>query len=70
MGFRALRTWVVVQNYGPFLGTLNIRFRIIIRTQRGTIILTTTHPHGLGEVPVRRTKTLVYLGFNAGSRVE
>ena len=31
------------QNYGRFLGTLNIRCRIIIRIQRGTIILTTTH---------------------------
>ena len=31
------------QNYGPFLGTLNIRGRIIIGTQKGTIILTTTH---------------------------
>ena len=31
------------QNYGPFLGTLNIRGRIIIETQKGTIILTTTH---------------------------
>ena len=31
------------QNYGPFLGTLNIRCRIILRTQNGTIILTTTH---------------------------
>ena len=30
-------------NYGPFLGTLNIRCRIIIGTQKGTIILTTTH---------------------------
>ena len=30
------------QNYGPFLGTLNIRYRIIIRTQKGTLILTTT----------------------------
>ena len=29
------------QNYGPFLGTLNIRCRIIIGTQKGTIILTT-----------------------------
>ena len=27
------------QNYGPFLGTLNIRCRIIVRT----LILTTTH---------------------------
>ena len=31
------------QNYGPFLGTLNIRGRIIIGTQQGTIILTTNH---------------------------
>ena len=30
------------QNHGPFLGTLNIRCRIILRTQKGTIILTTT----------------------------
>ena len=31
------------QSYGPFLGTLNIRGHIIIGTQKGTIILTTTH---------------------------
>ena len=31
------------QNYGPFLGTLNIRCRTIIGTQKGTMILTTTH---------------------------
>ena len=31
------------QNYGPFLGTLNIRCHIITGTQKGTIILTTTH---------------------------
>ena len=30
-------------NYDPFLGTLNIRGRIIIGTLKGTIILTTTH---------------------------
>ena len=30
------------QNYGPFLGTLNNRCRIIVGTQKGTIILTTT----------------------------
>ena len=34
--------WLVSQNCGPFLGTLNIRCRIILRTQKGTIILTTT----------------------------
>ena len=31
------------QNYGPFLGTLNMRGRTIMGTQKGTIILTTTH---------------------------
>ena len=31
------------QNYAAFLGTLNIRCRIIIGIQQGTIILTTTH---------------------------
>ena len=31
------------QHYGPSLGTLNVRCRIIIRIQNGTIILTTAH---------------------------
>ena len=31
------------QNYGPLLGTLSIRCRIIIGIQKGTIILTTIH---------------------------
>ena len=31
------------QNYGPVLGTLNIRCRIVIGIEKGTIILTTTH---------------------------
>ena len=31
------------QNYGPFLGTLNIRGHIIIGIQKGTIIWTTTY---------------------------
>ena len=30
------------QNYGPFLGTPNIRCRMILGTQKGTIILTTS----------------------------
>ena len=39
------------QNYGPFLGTLNIRCRIIIGIQTGTIILTTTHmSHSLNSL--------------------
>ena len=35
--------WVVVKIMVAFLGTLNNRCRIIIRTQKGTLILTTTH---------------------------
>ena len=31
------------QKYGPFLGTLHIRGRMIIGIQKGTIVLTTTH---------------------------
>ena len=31
------------QNYGPLLGPMNTRCRIILRTQKGTRILTTTH---------------------------
>ena len=31
------------QNYGPFLGTPNIRCRIIIGIQKGPIILTITY---------------------------
>ena len=31
------------QNCGPLMGLLNTRCRIILRTQKGTIILTTTH---------------------------
>ena len=38
------------QNYGPFLGTLNIRCRIIIGIQKGTIILTTTHMGSLSLI--------------------
>ena len=39
------------QNYGPFLGTLNSRCRIIIGTQKRTIILTSTHViHTLGPI--------------------
>ena len=38
LGFK----WVVVKIRGPVLGTLNNRCRIILRTQKGTLILTTT----------------------------
>ena len=39
----ATTMWVVVIVMVPFLGTLNIRCRIIIGIQKGTIILTTTY---------------------------
>ena len=35
------------QIHGPSLGTLNIRCRIIIGSQKGAIIFTTTHMAGL-----------------------
>ena len=35
--------WVVVKIKVPFWGTLNNMCRIIIGTQKGTLILTTTH---------------------------
>ena len=39
------------QNYGPFLGTLNMRCRIMIRIQKkNIIILTTTHMWGLAAI--------------------
>ena len=37
--------WVVVKIMVPFWGTLNNRCRIILGTQKGTIILTTTYIH-------------------------
>ena len=36
--------WVVVKIMTPFLGTLNIRCRIIIGNQKGTIINFDNHP--------------------------
>ena len=40
----ALRPGILIcQKHGPFLGTLNIRCRTILGTQKGTITLTTTH---------------------------
>ena len=39
------------QNYGPFLGTLNIKCRTIFGTQKGTLILLTTHMDEQSFVP-------------------
>ena len=53
------------QNYGSFLGTLNIRCRIIIGTQRGTIILTTTQYGLFGFVSV----TGLHRAWDLGSKI-
>ena len=42
-GWKRFRILGGCQNFGPFLCTLNDRCCIIIGTQKGTIILTTTH---------------------------
>ena len=58
------------QYYGPFLGTLNIRGRIIMGIQKWTIILTTTHI-GILEKKMETTEQengYYCLGF-LGSRV-
>ena len=44
------------QNYGPLLGTVNIRRRIIIGVQKGTIILTTTHIGIIGDILGKRKR--------------
>ena len=44
--------------YGPFVGTLNTRCRIILRTQRETLILTTIHV-GVGLDGVGRNHAAV-----------
>ena len=36
------------QNHGPLLGPLNTRCRVMLRTQKGAIILTTTHMGAFG----------------------
>ena len=49
-------TWGDVKMMVPFLGTLNIRCRIIIGIQEGTIILTTTHIWYRGYVGILEKK--------------
>ena len=44
------------QNYGPLLGTLNIRCRIRIGIQKGTLILTTTHIEGANGSPTTESE--------------
>ena len=56
------------QNYGPFLGTANIRCRIILGIQNGTIInLTSTHMvWGLGFRGLGLGSRVRVLGFGYG----
>ena len=48
------------QNYGPFLGTLNISCRIIVGIRNGTTILTTTHIGNYYRVIKGDTRSLDY----------
>ena len=50
-------------NYGPLLGTVNIRCRIMIGTPKGTIILTTTHIYTPRKIREKRRA-----GGNVGLR--
>ena len=50
------------QNYGPLLGPPKIRCRIILRTQKGTIILTTTHMY----IHMYRVASILILRLRVG----
>ena len=52
------------QNYGPFLGTLNIRCRIIIRTQTGTRIFTTNQ---MNKSSLITRKSMACIGLSSNS---
>ena len=56
------------QNYGPFLGTLNIRCRIIMGIQKGTIILTTSHMFIEREREREREREIEGVGFKVQDR--
>ena len=58
------------QNYGPLLGALNIRCRIIIGIQKGTIILTTTHVHVSSTPSMMATILLSVRGFKKRDKPE
>ena len=53
-------------NYGPLLGLLNARCRILPRTTKGTIILTTTHV----QLPQRSLQHVPSLTGSGGSPLE
>ena len=50
---RAIKQMGGCQNDGPFLGTLNIRCRITIGIQKGTIILTTTQMYLIDRISIK-----------------
>ena len=55
------------QSYGPFLGTQNIRCRVRIGTQKGAIILTTTHMRAATRKKSRRVPGLRVCRASKGS---
>ena len=67
-GLKGLRVGMIgtyissCQNDGPFLGTLNNRCRVTIRTQKGTIILTTTHMFRVVNLGARASRVVGALG--------
>ena len=56
-----MQIWWGCQNYGPFLGTLNIRCCIVMGTQQGTIILTATHMANHEASPFHAKRDAVHL---------
>ena len=61
---KAIKDMGGYQNYGSWLGRLDARCRIILRTQKGTMMLTTTHMvSGTGNLKYR-----VLEPFGEGSR--
>ena len=56
------------QNYDPFLDTLNIRCRIIMGIQKGTIILTTTHMVPNLRAPPLRSSEGLSQPYRSGSQ--
>ena len=58
------------QNYGPFLVTLNTRCSIVIGTQKGTIILSTTHIVDYYRVFMGDTRILDYGSYGRFPKLE
>ena len=54
------------QNHGPLVGLLNTRCRIVVGTQKGTIVLTTTNVFTMAH----RTEALTCRLVRTGQRPE